>query len=404
LVIFSVTILYNYRNYADFTSSKYYEDRATVLLQYKKFSEKKGREYTVLKLKSKSGFSYYTVSWDELKNIQGKEVQVGLITSGISFREFMSSFFAINFKISLLPSQNKNYSISNYFAAQHTNEITKDVFGALFLGEGVGKELRESITKWGIAHLFALSGFHLGLLGGIIFFTLYYPYLFLQKRYFRSRNRNFDLFIISAVLLFWYLIFTGSPPSLLRSFVMLFIGGLLYFWHMKIFSFEFLGWLLVLLLALFPHLFFSIGFWLSFGGVFFIYMFLHYFAHLRTVAFIFWLNIYIFISMLPFVHLFFGVYSPWSLLSPFLSIVFVVFYILELVFHIVGLGGVLDGYIVWFLDIPIRFIDFRIDIYLFVVYMFISFGAIFYKKLFYLQIGSATLFLIFLNYRYFALE
>lgn len=381
---------------------KFYKDRAEVLLQYKKTSTSRKNPYTVLKLKSREGFSYYTTTRDKLKDLQGRVVKLGLITSGVDFAGFLSTFYAPSFSISLSREQGtQKKKLENYIDAQHQDPELAESFRALFLADRIGPDLRSQVSKWGIAHLFALSGFHLVLLGGIVFLLLYYPYIFLQKRYFRHRNRNFDLFVISAVLLFAYMLFVGSPPSLLRSFVMFFIGGVLYFFHVKVLSFEFLLWLLLLLLALFPYLLFSIGFWLSIGGVFYIYLFLHYFKDMPKFWLVVWLNGYLFLSMLPFAHLFFGVYSGFSLLSPFVSIVFGIFYPIELFLHAVGFGGMLDGFLSWFFALPQAYVDVRLDWYLFVIYAGVSLGAVFKKFFLWLQIGFGVLFLAYLNVLFF---
>jgi len=403
--ILLINLSYRYHSFLEFKSSKYYEDSGRVELQYKKFSQKRDREYTVLKIKSDRGFTYYITSWDELKDIRNQAVNVGIITEGIGFKGYLSSFFAISFRLSLKPSKpDMRSELLSYIDSIHRSQSAKEIFGALFLADSMSKELRDQITKWGIAHLFALSGFHLALLGGMLFFILYYPYLWLQKRYFRYRNRNFDLFLATSSILFFYLLLTHSPPSLLRSFVMLFVGGVLYFWHVKVFSFEFLGWLLLLILALFPQLFFSIGFWLSFGGVFYIYLFLRYFKDTNKFAMLFWLNIYLYVAMVPFAHLFFGIYSPYALLSPLISILFAIFYVIELALHFIGFGGVLDRYVEMFIYLPKEFIDFRISPFLFGVYAIVSLGAMFYRWFFYAQIALGGAFLLLLNIVYRARE
>lgn len=403
--ILFINLSYRYYSFLKFKSNKYYEDSGRVELQYKKFSQKRDREYTILKIRSDRGFIYYITSWDELKDIKNRAVSVGIITDKISFKGYLSSFFARSFKLSLKPSKpDLRDRLLFYVDSIHPNQSAKEIFGALFLADSISKRLRDQITKWGIAHLFALSGFHLALLGGVLFFILYYPYLWLQKRYFRYRNRNFDLFLVTSLILFFYLLLTHSPPSLLRSFAMFFVGGVLYFWHIKVFSFEFLGWLLLLILALFPQLFFSIGFWLSFGGVFYIYLFLRYFKDMNRFAMLFWLNIYLFVAMAPFAHLFFGIYSPYALLSPLISILFAVFYIIEIGLHFIGFGGVLDRYVEMFIYLPKEFIDFRISPLLFGVYAVVSLGAVFNRWLFYIQIILGVAFLLLLNILYLTRE
>ena len=81
----------------------------------------------------------------------------------------------------------------------------------------ISKELREDITKWGIAHLVAISGFHLGILSAILFFLLKPIYTFFQDRYFPYRNRTDDLAFIVFLLLGSYAYFIDMTPSVVRA-------------------------------------------------------------------------------------------------------------------------------------------------------------------------------------------
>ncbi|MFP4486536.1 MAG: hypothetical protein ACLFOC_06210, partial [Campylobacterales bacterium] len=56
LLFFSISIGYKYYNYTEFKTKEAIFQKGVVLLQYKKFSEKTGREYEVLKIASKEGY------------------------------------------------------------------------------------------------------------------------------------------------------------------------------------------------------------------------------------------------------------------------------------------------------------------------------------------------------------
>jgi len=56
--------------------------------------------------------------------------------------------------------------------------------------------------------------------------------------------------------------------------------------------------------------------------------------------------------MLPVGHALFPAVNPWQFLSPVLSLLFVPFYPLEMLLHLVGLGGVLDGVLDWLFSLP----------------------------------------------------
>jgi competence protein ComEC len=397
LLLFSISIGYKYYNYSEFKSKDAVFERGEVLLQYTKFSKKADREYEVLKIASDSGYEFYTVSWDEIRDLEGRSVAYGILSKDISFLEFVDGFFAPLIFLKLELEEPKSFSIKKFISAQHESLEANQIYQRLFFASSIDKELRDSIIKWGVAHLFALSGFHLGLLGGMLFFILYYPYTLAQRRFFRDRNRNFDMFLIISFILFAYMIYVGTPASLLRSFAMFLVGGLLYFRHVQILSFEFLGWVVLLLLALFPELFFDIGFWLSVGGVYYIYLFIRYFLHINKIAFVLLLNLYLFVSMLPLAHLFFGIYSPYALFSPFISIVFVVFYPAVMLLHLFGLGGVLDSYLLEFFALPKSVVDIKLAWYIFVVYGAVSLLSMYKRAALWLQIALSALFLLYLN-------
>jgi competence protein ComEC len=153
-----------------------------------------------------------------------------------------------------------------------------------------------------------------------------------------------------AFLLFGYLYLLGFVPSLVRSYVMLLVGFYLYDRYFEIISFEVLFVAVMLILAFIPEFFFSIGFWFSVSGVFFIYYYLHFFSHLKPWQIVLTLNIFVYIAMLPVVHFVFYKFTYLQLLSPLLSIGFIVFYPLELFLHLIGQGGLIDSWIVELLN------------------------------------------------------
>jgi len=89
------------------------------------------------------------------------------------------------------------------------------LFGALFLGvrDDLGVLEREYFRRAGSMHILALSGMHLGIIAGLIFFLLS-PIA--GKRY---------SFFICLVILSCYILTTGLKPSLLRAGVMFFLFG-----------------------------------------------------------------------------------------------------------------------------------------------------------------------------------
>ena len=151
-------------------------------------------------------------------------------------------------------------------------------------------------------------------------------------------------------ILFLYLYFLGFIPSLVRSYVIMVLLFILYNRFVKILSFEVLFVTVILIISFIPNFIFSIGFWFSVSGVFYIYLFLIYFKHLKPWKLAIFLNLWVFVMMIPIVHLFFDKITWLQLLSPPLSIAFIVFYPLELFLHMIGYGGVLDSIVLALLE------------------------------------------------------
>jgi competence protein ComEC len=394
LALLSLNLYLKYQDYTHFKSSKIYRTKATLLNQYPKFS-KRGKKYFVLRLKSDDGFKLITTNFGDLKDIKGRRVGVAIITKNVDFIEYLKGFFAPTFDLELLEFKNsfKN-SLKNYIDSQHSHKWTKELFEALFLAIPVSKEFRKMVSNLGINHLLAISGYHLGFLYAIVIFVIGYIYRFFQLRYFPYRNRNFDLSIFALFLLGFYIYIIGYTPSIIRSFSMLLFGLYLYMRWYKIVSFEVLGVSVLFLLSIKPELFFSVSFWFSVSGIFFIYLFLHYFKRLNTFKMLLGINFWVYIAMIPVVHYIFPLFASWQVFSPILSLIFVIFYPIELVLHLIGFGGLLDPYLLKLFSFEGIHTAVATPVWFLVIYVLLSLGAVFSKRVFYLLILSSLLFFL----------
>jgi len=343
LFIFSYSLLMELHNFKIFTQFDSSIVDATVLKQYQKTkATNRGtiKTYQMLKLKSTKGFYFYTGADASLENIVGKKVHLELYGGKITFYEYMSSFYAyskiLNIKETLKEQLNKN------LASSHSDLNSTRIYQALYTATPLSKELQTNFSKLGISHLFALSGFHLGVLSAILFFLLKLPYKFLQNRYFPYRNANFDLFYMVLLLLFAYLLFLDSPASLLRSFTLLLVGFVLYDRGYKIISIQTLLLTVLLLLSLFPRLLLELGFWLSVSGVFSIFLFLLHFKHLSKKWQFFLLPLWVYLLMLPLSLVIFGNFTLYHPLSILWSTLFTLFYPLSILLHLTGFGDIFD--------------------------------------------------------------
>jgi len=99
----------------------------------------------------------------------------------------------------------------------------------------------------------------------------------------------------------------------------------------------------------------------------------------------------IFLLMFPIGHFFFGNTTIWQLMSPPLSVLFILFYPLVAILHFFGLGGVFDTPLQALFNLPTESIKVAMPIPLIVAYIIASIEAIFSKKAFWATLIFATL-------------
>ena len=386
LLLVSGNLSIYYVKYLNFKSHKFLNLEAKITNQYKK--TKHNKSYFVLKLKS-GNLDFYTTSRDNLKDILNKKVYLTIITSNITFYQYLTTFYAPSFYLGVF--RDKWYK--NFISKQHQNKTIENIYDALYFADSPYYKTRQEFSALGVSHLIALSGLHLGFLSAILYFLFSPIYKFFQKRYFPYRNRFFDLGILVLTILASYLYFVSFPPSLTRSFVMevlLFIFAI----RLKdIFSFWVLFWTAVFVIILFPKYIFSIGLFLSLAGVFYIYLFFHHFKFSKFKIFII-LPFYLYLIMTPLAHYFFHQFNYYSFLSPIVSVLFEVFYPLSIILHLINHGNLFDSIILDYLNLGKEFISIKTSVYTFTFLVTISFISIFNKKFFYLLIISSIIWFI----------
>ena len=319
-----------------------------VVVKHENRLSKKGKPYQLLHVKSPE-FLIYTVSWDESLHVRvGQYINLTIINENISFKDYLSErFFAPSFGHHPLRKSEEGLREKLYvsIASQHESPKLQNLFGALFLGMPVNSDLRQDISHWGVAHLVAISGFHLGVLMFLGYGLLRPLYSYFQSRFFPYRNRHVDVGITLFVLAFGYMWLIDFTPSFVRSWVMAVVGFWLLYRHVKLLSFGTLWVCVVVLVVLFPNLLFHIGFLFSVLGVFYIFLYLHHFKDMfnRQWVHAIFLNIWVFLGMVIPVHYWFGLISFQQLSAVPLSLVFFLFYPFTGLLHVIGFGGAMDG-------------------------------------------------------------
>ena len=389
LCLFFLRLGWEYEHYREFISKPFYFTYATVQNAYIK--QKGKRAYQVLKLHSDEGLTFYTTTHRKVL-LQDRRLRLQIFPDEkIGFTDYLGSFYVKSRIRSSepVPSGVKE-AILEKVASQHDDPALGSFYNAIFFARPLAKEVREKVSLLGVSHLVALSGFHLGILWALVYGGLLLFYRPLQQRIFPYRYALFDVGLAAIILLGVYVWFVGAPPSLLRSYGMILAAWAVLLMAVELLSFAFLATVTALLLVLFPSLSVSLGFWLSVAGVFYIFLLLRYTKGSdRWFITLFVIPVGIFLLMLPVVHTIFAATSSWQLLSPVLSILFIPFYPLAMLLHLLGMGNLPDALLLWLFDLPVKGEEHLLPLWMGVVYMLISAAAIRYRAMFYAASGSA---------------
>ncbi len=373
---FLFNIFYEYMKYKDFTSQEVYYSSFKIQNIYNK------EDFYILKLQENNLVLYTSIEKNTLVK-KLNNINIAILTTNISFYEFLKGFYAKSLYYDEIFS--KNTIKEKFFLKineQHKNAKLQELFSALFLAIPISKEYREIYTNLSISHLIAISGFHLAILSFIVYWLIYFPYSYLHRRYFIFRNKIADVMVLTIIVLFLYLLLTNMVPSLLRSFVMFFLAFLFLRSNLKILSFQTLLLTFLIIISLFPQFLFSISFWFSIIGVFYIFLYIQYFKDLPKLFSVLFFNVWIFLVFNPIVHYFFYNTSYEQLVSPLLTLLFSIFYPFELFLHIFSFGNLLDSYLLNFLSYEIIVFEKQTPLLFMIIYCFLSLYSIFDKRAF----------------------
>ena len=372
-----------YDDYTEFKEKPLFYTDVDVIQAYEKWHD--NNYYTVMKLYAPTlnitFFSRTKIRADELTS----HLRLKLFPRrDMLFRDYLGiSFIYSNVNQIYENSSFKSKALS-WVESQHETLSISNFYNAIYFAEPLNKELRQQVSRLGISHLIALSGFHLAILSTLLFFILRPLYRFFQQRYFPYRFDLLDVGFVVLTLLAWYLWFVDTPVSLLRSYIMMFMGWIFLLLGVELITLSFLTTITLLLLAIFPKLLLSLSFWFSISGVFYIFLLLHYGRKLNGYLMTVLISFGLFILMLPIVHSIFSLVSPLQLLSPFLSLLFSIYYPISMGFHLIGLGSFADSGLEWLFHLKSLERDTFLSFWWAGFYILLSLGAFYFKKLFYL--------------------
>ena len=396
VLLLLVHLAFKYYTYQTFISKPFYYTYAKVITSYEK--SKEGRRYQVLKLRGEDGSVFYTTTHRK-EGFSNKILRLQMFPNkGISFKDYLGTYYVKSRikKVQNLPGTFKN-TLLQKVASQHQNSALQSFYNAVFFATPIEKALRKKISMLGVSHLVALSGFHLGILWGLVYGLLLLVYRPIQQKFFPYRHALFDVGFVAMIFLGAYLWFVDFPPSLVRSYAMVLVGWLVLLAGMELLSFTFLVTIILILVVPFPNLLVSLSFWLSVAGVFYIFLLLQYTKTCnKWVISLLFIPFGIFILMLPIVHTLFGVTTHYQLLSPLLSLLFIPFYPVAMLLHLLGMGDLFDAELIWLFSIPQDSQEKFLPLWAMFGYVALSFGAIWQRKLFYVVLSLAVLYGVFL--------
>ncbi len=347
-LLFSLSLLRHYETFRHLTTFDDAIIDATVLKQYIK--HKKGRTYSVLKLRSDYGM-FYTSASQHIRHLVGRTLRLRVWVHHYSFYDHLALGYLPSEILKVYPDLNAKTVVARVIASQHSNPLIAELYAALFTALPMSQSLQQQLSTLGISHLLAISGFHLGLISALLYWLLRPLYRLAQERYFPYRSADRDLFVLITVIISAYLYFLGFLPSLLRAYTMLLIGFVLFDRGIKILSMQTLFLTVMLLLSLMPTLLFSLGFWLSVAGVFYIFMYLLYFQHTKTYYNLIGITVWVYLMMLPLSLYIFENFSLYHPLSVIASLLFLPFYTLSSVLHVLFQGARFDAYLLYYLQL-----------------------------------------------------
>jgi len=370
LIVYMANMGYLYMKYEGFIGEELIKTSGQVLNIYPKPS------YNVIKIHNEDMIFFTTILKDS-KISKMDYIDLVITSKGIDFLSYLKGFYTQSFSVRLRVKDTFKNRLFQDVLAQQTNKQVAELFNAIFFAVPLGVEIRDFCAVFGISHLIAISGFHLGIIVFVSYWCLYLPYSFLHGKYFPYRNKKFDVFMVCSIVLCIYLVFTNVVPSLLRAFVMFIFGLYLLRRNIKLLSYETLCIITLLIIAFFPKYLFSLSLWFSLIAVFYIFLFLQYFKTIPKLGQFILFNMWIFLVMNPISHFYFEITSYWQLISPFLTVGFTVFYPLEFVLHLFGQGALLDIFIEYLMDLKSNVYLIRtpaVFFYFYLLYRFFQFG------------------------------
>ncbi|MCI4399947.1 MAG: ComEC/Rec2 family competence protein [Campylobacteraceae bacterium] len=384
LVVLSANLAYSFISYQKLTEFEYASINAK-LISSKERRSKNGEPYFLLLFRS-NALDFRAYSKINMKSNEGRYFDLIVKTDKLSFAD---TFKAPKLKIESMTTSSQNDLIKEAFrrfiSDQHESPQIKELYLNLFLNSEVGSEVEDFINAYGLGAFFAISGLNVALLTGFIFLILSPPFRLFQDRFFPYVNRKVWIFALCFAFLLFYSYLTDFTPSFVRAVIAAIVVFYFALRADEIVNYKTLLLTTAVCVAFFPAFLFSIGFWLSFYGVFLIFLFLSNTEFKSNITVYIALSSWLFLAMMPIIHYLFSLFTLAHLLNTLFGAIFDIFYPISLVLHIVGLGWIFDPLLLKAVKSSSLLSrgEFSTPLWFFISYIALSFLAAFDKRVFF---------------------
>ena len=203
---------------------------------------------------------------ERLVGLMNNNFSKGFTVSDIKIINKSNWHFSIDRIVNIL-RENIQKKIDNFYK---NNEKTEN-FGlitAFLTGSKheMPKKIIEDFRTAGVSHLLAISGLHLAIFSGWIFFAIKYILLIFFPRYYSEHNSQIPAAFFAILSSYYYLKITGSSISTERSFFMILIFYIGIIIQKPYFGKKSLITTMIGILIFIPQSILSAGFQMSFAG------------------------------------------------------------------------------------------------------------------------------------------
>lgn len=202
IFIFLLSLSYEYYSYKKFFAQESVTLTCKPLNQYEKHSF---RDFYMLKLDC-GEVNIYTAKSLKIGDVMEKNVRAEFDLSRLDFLGYLKGFYAKNRDFTTTDDKSFKAKLNAFISAEHENKDVATLYKALYTNAPQDLELRQKLSTLGLSHTMSISGFHLGLISGVLFFLFGWLYRPFHERFFPYRHANRDLFVI---VMFFYLLMCG---------------------------------------------------------------------------------------------------------------------------------------------------------------------------------------------------